>query len=101
MLNPTTRHIILSVTAYVVDVCDSANQGDDTDTPVPGLGPAIHLKTRPCPTCTGLPLVAVSERSEGDRLALRACLHEVVKTLDGMMNDAVADIRAQAAAWEP
>jgi hypothetical protein len=101
MSNPSTRHIILSVTAYVVDVCDSTDQGNDTDTPAPGLQPAIHMKTRPCPTCTGVPLVAVSERRKEDRLALRACLHEVVKTLDGMLNDAVADIRKQAKAWEP
>ncbi len=96
----TTRHIVLNVMAYVVDVADSTAKNNGPDPRVKACKPAIHMEVRPCPACIHLFELEAEKPNEVHQQALNACLQELSSTLNEMMDKASKHIKKQARKWE-
>ena len=89
-----THHVVLTVTAHVVDVCDSGNPGNNKLSSY-----AVSVDTRPCPTCVGIALLDHHHLSKKEKADVQLCLAHVLRTLEAMLADATNCIKTQAAAW--
>jgi len=100
----TTRHLILSVSAYTVDVQDSGIPKPHDQI---NRGPVICVLTRPCPPCIGLALLESELKSRDEKHSHEErdkfvdCLEHIKKNLEEMLDEAKADIMGKAGHWEP
>ena len=94
----TTRHLVLTITAHVVDVYDSHTQGSPEDKM--SNPPAHWAKTQHCPPCVGIPLIEADEQRGEHPKQVETCLQHVWGMLDDMLKVASCEIKKQASAWK-
>ena len=97
-----TRHIVLTVTAHIVDVYDSDTEEDPATghRPPDELSkPAVSIDTRPCYDCVGIPLSKGGHADADESAAVRSCLDDVNSVLKSMLSDAATTILTQSKAW--